>query len=436
MLGFRLLLVVAAAVAVAACDRPRFGAVAEAAAAPSQAARPRCAPDNGGITLPRGFCAVVVGDGLGGVRHLAVARNGDVYAALASRRGSAGGVLALRDTTGDGRADVTLRFGSTGGTGLEIVGDRLYFASNEAVLRYRLAPGVLRPSGAPDTVVRGLPGQGGHSAKSLAFDGRGGMFVNIGSLSNACQRADRQAGSRGHDPCTELATRAGIWRFDAARLRQTQRDGERWATGIRNGLALAWDPGSGSLFAVPHGRDQLHDNWPALFTPAQNAEAPSEEFLRLERGADGGWPYCYHDRALGAKVLAPEYGGDGRRVGRCARTLTPIVAFPAHWAPNDLLFYTGRQFPARYRGGAFVAFHGSWNRAPLPQAGYRVAFVPFRAGAPTGSFVTFADGFARSGTGRSAAHRPSGLAQGPDGSLYVGDDAGGRIWRIMYVGTR
>ncbi|HEU0055558.1 MAG TPA: PQQ-dependent sugar dehydrogenase, partial [Longimicrobium sp.] len=228
--------------------------------------------------------------------------------------------------------------------------------------------------------------------------------------------------------------RAGTWRFDANRPNQTQARGERWATGVRNGLALAWNPGVGALYAVSHGRDQLGPS--PNFNDQANAELPAEELFRLDRGTDGGWPYCFHDGRRNVKVLAPEYGGDGRQVGRCAGKARPVVAFPAHWAPNDLLWYTGAQFPARYRGGAFVAFHGSWNRAPLPQQGYRVAFVPFRGAQPAGQFETFADGFAGgSPQPGTAPHRPTGLAQGPDGSLYVADDAGGTLWRIVYRGT-
>src|SRR5439155_674707 len=136
------------------------------------------------------------------------------------------------------------------------------------------------------------------------------------------------------------------------------------------------------------------------------------------------WPYCYHDIELGRLVLAPEYGGDGRKVDRCRDKKEPAVAFPAHWAPDGLVFYTGTQFPARYRGGAFIAFHGSWNRAPLPQQGYRVTFVPFKDGKPLGTSETFADGFwHENGTGPQ--HRPVGVAQGP------GWRGGSRSWRAQ-----
>jgi glucose/arabinose dehydrogenase len=400
-----------------------------AAAAP---APPRCDADNGGITLPPGFCATVFAVVReGNPRHVVVAPNGDVFAALEGRL-SRGGVLALRDTNGDEKADRRELFGSEPGSGIAISGGWLYFARNDGVLRWRLAPGRLAPAGEPETIVSGLP-TGGHTAKTIALDGRGALFVNLGSRTNACQPRDRQPGVPGADPCAELATRAGIWRFDAARANQTQATGERWATGVRNAMGIAVAPG-GQLYATQHGRDQLHDGWPALFDARKSAENPGEELLAVNRGDDFGWPYCFYDVDLHRLALAPEYGGKGPEVGRCARKKAPVLAFPGHWAPESLAFYTGTQFPARYRGGAFIAFHGSWNRAPLPQAGYRVVFVPAAGRGLAARYETFADGFAGTPPDPGAEHRPMGLAVAPDGSLYVTDDAGGVIWRVMWRG--
>jgi len=297
-----------------------------------------------------------------------------------------------------------------------------------------LPPGAIAPTGAPEVVVSGLPLTGDHPMHPFKIDGQGGLYVDLGSATNACQRQNRIPNSPGIQPCTELETRAGIWRYDANRTGQQFSPAERFATGLRNGEGLAFDS-AGRIFATQHGRDQLRENWSALYTVEQGANGPAEELVQLERGADFGWPYCYFDLSQQKLVLAPEYGGDGKAVGPCAGKRAPVAAFPAHWAPNDLAIYDGQQFPAPYRGGAFIAFHGSWNRAPSPQGGYNVVFQPLADGKPSGNYVVFADGFAGASKepGR-AAHRPSGLAVGPDGALYVSDDQRARIWRIVFRG--
>ncbi len=165
----------------------------------------------------------------------------------------------------------------------------------------------------------------------------------------------------------------------------------------------------------------------------------AEEFLRVTDGSHFGWPYCYYDQVQGKKVLAPEYGGDGVVIGRCDEYDDPLIGFPGHFAPNDLMFYRGDQFPDRYKNGAFIAFHGSTIRNPYPQAGYFVAFVPFDEGGPSGEWEVFANGFAVVDpivNTSDAIHRPVGLATGPDGSLYVTESNRGRIWRITYTGDK
>jgi glucose/arabinose dehydrogenase len=179
--------------------------------------------------------------------------------------------------------------------------------------------------------------------------------------------------------------------------------------------------------------------WPGLFTKEQNAELPAEEMQQYTEGANFGWPYCYYDPAQRKRVLSPEYGGDGKKEGDCAKFNQPVATFPAHMGPNALLFYTGTQFPQTYRGGAFVAFHGSWNRAPLPQKGYNVWFVPMKDGKAAGEPAVFADGFGGKDPimdPRKAEHRPSGLTLARDGGLYVSDDVNGRIWKISYTGSK
>lgn len=393
--------------------------------------------DSTELTLPDGFMATVVVDSLGApARHIAVNSNGDIYVKMA-RIKSRKGIVALRDDNGDGKADVIESFGDYPGTGMAIHDGYLYASSNTDVFRYKLKEGSLLPDTATrETIVTGMIDQNEHEAKSIALDDNGHLYVNVGAPSNACQSQNRVKGSPGMDPCPLLQWQGGIWQFDANKPGQTQQQGgKRYCTGIRNCVALDWNTATNSLYAMQHGRDQLAMLFPDMFNDQQSAELPSEEFFQVSDGDDFGWPYCYYDHLQGKKVLAPEYGGDGKTIGRCEDKKKPILAFPGHMAPNDLLFYTGDQFPARYKNGAFIAFHGSWNRAPLPQKGFFVVFVPFENGQPNEKWEIFADGFSGLETvvgPGDAKYRPVGLAQGPDGSLYVADTQKGKIWKIGY----
>lgn len=398
---------------------------------------PRCDEGNGGLTLPEGFCALVVAESVGRARHLTVADNGDLYVAIRNLADAPGGVMALGDTNGDGRADTREKFGESGGTGILLHAGYLYMSRDDAVVRFPIKDGQLRPAGPVEVVVGGFPQQTNHPTKSLAFDDQGGLYVNVGIPSNSCTEPDRTR-TTGLSPCTHLERGGGVWRYDANRTGQTfEKDGKRYLTGIRQTNSLRWNPTASSVYFMQHGRSVLN-LWPEYYNDELNAETPSEELLRVEAGVDYGFPYCYHDRRQGKRVLAPEYGGDGKQVGDCNKYPAPVAAFPAHWAPNDLLFYTGSQFPNRYDGGAFIAFHGSGSRAPLPQGGYNVVFQPMQGGKAVGTYEIFADGFAGRNpvmTRNQAAARPVGLAQGPDGSLYVADSVQGRIWRVVYRGA-
>ena len=412
------------------------------------AANVECTPGNGGITLPAGFCAVVVRDLVtNGVaaraRHLAVTPNGDVFVAINSpgNNNPPHGIIGLRDTDGNGTADEESRFSpDLGGSGIAWGNGVLYFGANDRVLRFPLASGQLTPTGAAEVVVSGLPSTADHISKTLVLADPQTLFVNIGSASNACQQANRQAQSPGVSPCPELPIRAGVWVFNPGGTNQTQGSGRRYATGLRNMVALAVNPVNDALYGVQHGRDMLFENWPQFFTQEEDAVLPAEEFVRIADGSDNGWPYCYHDAVVeNRKVLAPEYGGNGQIVSgggfNCASFNQPLATFGGHWAPNGMTFYTGTQFPSRYRNGVFIAFHGGFDRAPLPNEGYNVVFMPMGAnGQPSGPAEIFADGFAGSAgpLPQNAVHRPVGVTEGPDGSLYISDDRGGRIWRVIY----
>lgn len=392
--------------------------------------------NNNNLILPKGFSAVVVADNLGLGRHIAINDNGDIYIIL-QRLKDKKGIVALRDSNHDGKADVIQYFGNHAGTGIGIHDGYLYIGvdGDGLVVRYKLRPGELLPETNPEIVVSGFLKNNQHPMKSITFDNNENLYVNVGAPSNACQFPDRTLHTHGTNPCPLLQNFAGIWRFKADKIEQTQsKDGYRFATGLRNCVALRWNTVASQLYVVQHGRDQLHELWPENFTEDDGVNKPAEEFFLLKDGSDCGWPYCYYDPYLNKKMLAPEYGGDGKTVDKTGKQL-PIMAFPAHYAPNDLLFYTGTQFPEKYKNGAFIAFHGSWNRAPQEQKGYNIVFVPFKGELPSGDWEVFADGFAGVPVIKSpgdAKARPCGLAQGPDGSLYVVEDTKGKIWKITY----
>jgi glucose/arabinose dehydrogenase/mono/diheme cytochrome c family protein len=409
---------------------------------------PSCPNDNSGLKLPAGFCATVFADDIGHARHLVVGPGGVVYVNTWSGEyydnvpPHAGGFLvALQDKSGAGKADVIERFGETvqtggaGGTGIGMYEGSLYAEINDRIARYSLSGNSIVPKNAPETIVSKLPLGGDHPMHPFTIDAKGSMYVDVATATNSCQPQNRQPKIPGANPCTELETRGGIWRYDANKTNQTFSPAERFATGIRNAEGFAIDS-DGRIFVTQHGRDQLHTNWPDLYKADQEATLPAEEVMLLKSGGDYGWPECYYDPFQQKLVLAPEYGGDGgKAVGPCAHKLAPAAVFPAHWAPNAMVHYDKKQFPARYRNGVFIAFHGSWNRAPYPQGGYNVVFQPLAGDRVSGNCEIFADGFAGAVmTPEGAAHRPSGLAVGPDGALYVSDDVGGRIYRIVYQG--
>lgn len=408
-------------------------------------------PDNGGLLIPDNFEALVVTDSIEGkARHLTVDKFGTVYVNLRyAKQGEA--IAILRDTTNNGKTDIIERYGNLNkdssvskgsySTAMKIYKGYVYFSTELVVYRCKLdKKGKIVP-GDPEIIMTDdhEHKQHQHIGKPIAFDNKGYMYVPFGGPSNACQIEGRTPGSPGIDPCPQLEDHGGIWRFDANKTGQTQKDGYKFATGIRSVVGLDWNPVDESLYAVVHGRDDLFRLFPEKYTPWESALLPSEEFIRVTEGSDFGWPYCYYDQLQNKKVLAPEYGGDGKIIGRCETCDDPVIGFPGHWAPNDLMFYTGDQLPERYKNGAFIAFHGSTNRAPYPQSGYFVGFVPFKDGKATGEWEIFADGFAQIDPIISvyrAVNRPMGISTGPDGSIYISDSNQGKVWRVMYKGDK
>ena len=405
-------------------------------------------PTNGGLFLPEGFKAVVVVDSIEErVRHMAMTDDGILYGKLRNSN-EKGGIVALQDKNNDGRAEVIEKFGAyrtlqkwSYSTAMRIYNGYLYFSSELVIYRYKLKPGTLIPEGEMEIVMTDDHEHGKHEhiGKPIAFDNKGNMYVPFGAPSNACQNPKRTPGAPGMDPCPQLEDHGGVWRFDANKLGQTQKDGYKYASGIRSVVAMDWNSEDENLYIVMHGRDDLLRLFPNIYSGWESALLPSEEFIRVTEGSNFGWPYCYYDQMQEKKVLAPEYGGDGNIIGRCQEFDDPIMGFPGHWAPNDLVFYDGDKLPERYKNGAFIAFHGSTNRAPYPQSGYFVGFVPFKDGKPSGDWEVFADGFAGVDpivSVKDAEYRPMGIAFGPDDSMYISDSVKGRIWKIVFEGDK
>lgn len=386
------------------------------------------------IKVPSGFSTSNVAKNFGRVRHIVVNNNGDLYMKL-EKLYNGKGIIRLRDTNKDGKMDDTLKFGNYVGTGIALKDGYLYASSNSEVFRYKLDNQLnIIDTANPEKIITGLVDKRQHASKSIALDNAGNIYVNIGAPSNVCQEQDRQKGSKGMMPCPLLETAGGIWQFKTNKLNQTYAEGVRYATGIRNCVGLDWNNEVNELFITVHGRDMLFQDYPELYDQKQGAELPSETMYMVKKGDDCGWPYIHWDHLQNKKILNPEYGGDGKKTGS-ENAINPLVGFPGHMAPNALLIYTGNQFPDKYKNGAFVAFHGSWNRAPENQEGFYVVFVPMKNGKPTGNWEVFANGFSgmeKVNNLSNAKHRPCGLAQGPDGSIYVSDDVKGYVWKIQY----
>jgi glucose/arabinose dehydrogenase len=344
-----------------------------------------------------------------------------LYVALWREGQRGGGILALRDTNADGIADEREQFGPEGGAGIAIADTLLYFATMTEVYRFRLSPTRLTPSGPPDTVVTRMPILE-HGARSIAV-AAGRLYVNIGVPSNACERDYQKRDFAGANPCLELDYSGGIWLFDALGRAQRPSLINRFATGLRHTIALGVSPIDGQLYGAPHGIDHLDSWWPNRgFTANDAANIPSETLFRIDSAGDYGFPYCMHDPRANRMVIAPAYA-DAKLGDRCDRITLPLATFAAHSAPMTLAWNSAASSWPSHRGGTFVALHGSLFHAPDSPRGYSVVYVD-----PTTMLARpFASARSRLGT---AAARPSGLAFGRDGTLFVADDYGKRVWAI------
>src|SRR5690348_273055 len=391
-----------------------------------------------GLTLPPGFHATVVAEGLGPtVRHLAVRQNGDVYVSTLS-----GGIIVLH-LDANHKSDLVQHFSAVeGGTGIGFYDGALYATTGSRVYRFTFSSSnELVPESKPEVIVDGMPEThpGFRRAnRPLAFDGKGDLFISLDDgVNDFCVKPDTPDGAPPVEvkPCPYLVNRAGIWRFHANKVGQKfPADGEQLATGVRDMTALAWSPADRSLYGIMHGRDNMHKTWPNLISIEDESQI-ADEMDRVAKGTDFGWPYTYYDGVRKVRLVSPGYGGDGKAVAPAGVYSTPVVSFTPRSAPVGLVFYAGDNFPAAYRGGAFIALHGTRGKN-----GYDVVFVPFNRHGMRGSPTVFANGFAAfdssANTSVSARYRPVGLAVGPDGALYISDSQKGRIWRVAYKAGR
>ncbi len=390
ILGVTALLIVAAVFACRALLPERFAVNAPVAGTLFGAEPPPQSDLEKRIKLPPGFAFGVFAEGLSNARFLRFTSAGDLLVS-SPREGTV--FLLERDANGDGRADGVRKLvtGLDRPHGLEIAGDWLYVAEEGAVKRVRLDAAGRVTRGEPETVLPGLPKGGNHWTKSIGQGPDGWLYVSIGSTCNVCLEEEPRRATMG-------------------RFKEGAADYETIATGLRNSVGFDWRPADGALYATDNGRDLLGDDIPPC------------ELNKIERGKFYGWPFVN-----GAGVPDPDFGAqDG---GKSASAVPPAHAFGAHTAPLGMRFYRGDSFPERYRGQAFVALHGSWNRTT--KTGYKVVLLEWK---PDGSIAEsdFVSGFE---VDDDVIGRPVDVLDGPDGALYVSDDFTGAVYRIRWVGS-
>jgi len=342
-------------------------------------------------TVPAGFHINIFAKDFQVPRFLAVAPNGDIFLSDTG----AGKVLILRDPQHTGVAAQTETFadGLKRPFGIAFHEEYVYVGNTDEVIRFHYDKQTSKRTGAAEHVLD-LPKGGGHFTRTLAFSNDGQkLYISVGSSSNIDIEKD--------------ARRAAVLVCDP--------DGKNsriFASGLRNAVGLGIEPQSGEVWVSVNERDELGDN------------LPPDYFTSIKDGGFYGWPYSYIGSNVDPRVKP-------QRPDLVAKAIIPDVLLGAHVAPLQFAFYTGKQFPESYRGGAFVAEHGSWNRST--RAGYQVAFVGFKDGKASADPVPFLTGLVPDPSGKNVNGRPVGVAVAPDGALLVSDDGAGVVYRVSYA---
>lgn len=415
-------LIVGLAALLAACSKSNSSSAdgsANATEAP-QSSHSSADGDVNSLTAPKGFTVKVFATDLKGPRIMAFGPDKALYVS----EPQAGNVVRLVDANGDGQADSTMTVlnGLNRPHGLAWRGDTLWVANTDAVIMAWSS----QRDGKLDsirTVVSGLPAGGRHWTKTIHFPPATSgdvthFFLATGSSCNVCEETDPLRATISRWTLDGKPAGASKLMNPTAAKKLVHNGGKYaeavWAYGLRNSVDFGWEPSTGAMWATHNGGDQLGQS-----NTAMTDSVPPEEVVNIIReGGFYGWPYCYDDGKV--NPIQP-----GATPAICKQQIAPALTDTAHSASLGMVFYTGTQFPAEYRGSEFIAEHGSWNRSK--PAGYRVIRVLVKNGKPE-RLEPFITGW------RAMKGRPMGLVVGPDGTLFISDDAGGRIFSVRWSG--
>ena len=339
----------------------------------------------GRLSLPPGFSVTVFAEDLGKARGIGISPEGGLFVCLMDR----GELVVVLDEDGDGISDKSLIFvdGLRSPHSVAFYNGYVYVGESDKITRFRDDDDNFIADGEGEVVVSGLP-TSGHFTKTVAFGPDGMMYVSIGSSCNVCEESDPK--------------RATVMRYNP-----DGSGGTIFSSGLRNSVALAFHPETGELWAANNGRDRIGD------------DLPPEEINILAEGKHYGWPYCYGDGNMN-----PEYSNEK---SKCDDTLPPVFDMQAHSAPLGMRFYSGTEFPTEYRGDLFIAFHGSWNRSK--KTGYKIVRVLIEDGSPVG-IEDFVSGWLT--PYGSVWGRPVDIDFSVGGAMFISDDQGGNIYRVVY----